>query len=99
MKVVTIMVKLDTFLQALPKPDEKRLVGLEARVWQRIEASKPYAYFSKMPLWLKGLPVASTLLFGGVIGANANPVHNELDAFSTAPAYSISQIMSSCCGE
>jgi len=96
---MTIMVKLDAFLQELSKPDEKRLVGLEARVWQRIEASQPYAYFSKMPLWLKGLPVASTLLFGSVLGANASPVHNELDAFSAAPAYSISQIVAPCCGE
>jgi len=90
--------KLDTYLRAMPKPDEKRLVGLEARVWQRIEASAPYAYFSKMPLWLKSLPVASALLFGGVIGASASPAQNDLDVFSTAPVYSVSKIMVSCCG-
>jgi hypothetical protein len=89
---------LDTFLRDLPGPNEKRLVGLEARVWQRIEASTPYAYFSKMPLWLKSLPIASALLFGGVIGASATPAYNDLDVFSTAPAYSVSKIMVSCCG-
>ena len=91
------MVKLDTYLQALPQPDEKKMVGLEARVWQRIEASKSYVYFSKLPLWLKGLPVASALLFGGVIGANASPTYNDLDVFSAVPAYSVSTIMVSCC--
>ena len=97
MKDVIMTDRLDTYLQALPVPDEKKLVGLEARVWQRIETSKPYAYFSKMPLWLKSLPVASALLFGGVIGASAAPANNDLDAFSTAPAYSVSKIMVSCC--
>jgi hypothetical protein len=94
----TMTHKIDTYLNALPNPDEKRLVGLEARVWQRIEASTPYAYFSKMPLWVRGLPVASTLLFGGFIGANASPVHDEINAFSTVPAYSVSQMMATCCG-
>lgn len=89
--------ELDAYLQALPGPDEKRLVGLEARVWQRIETSKSYAYFSNLPLWLKGLPVASTLLFGGVIAANASPGYNDFGAFSTVPAYSVSTIMVSCC--
>ncbi len=96
------MGELDEFLEKLPDPDEKRLVGLEARVWQRIEGSKPYAYFSGLPLWLKSLPIASALLFGGVIGASASPASkdlagNDLDAFSAAPAYSISKIMVSCC--
>ncbi|HFE38466.1 MAG TPA: hypothetical protein ENK06_08640 [Gammaproteobacteria bacterium] len=91
------MDNLDKYLQELPHPDEKRLVGLEARVWQRIEGSKPYAYFSGLPLWLKSLPVASALLFGGVIGASATPAYNDLDAFSTAPAYSVSNMMVSCC--
>jgi len=90
--------ELDAYLQALPEPDEKRLVGLEARVWQRIETSKSYAYFSNLPLWLKGLPIASALLFGGVIGANASPTNNDLDVFSTSPAYSMSKIIESCCG-
>ncbi|MCF6220665.1 MAG: hypothetical protein L3J65_06095 [Robiginitomaculum sp.] len=90
--------KLDAYLHAMPEPDEKRLVGLEARVWQRIETSAPYAYFSKMPLWLKGLPVASTLLFGSVIGANASTTSNDLGVFSATPAYSVTQMMVPCCG-
>ena len=89
--------KLDDYLQVLPKPDEGRLAGLEARVWQRIETSRPYAYFTKLPLWVKGLPIASALLFGGVIGANAAPTNNDMDIFSPMPAYSVSQIMASCC--
>jgi len=91
------MNNIDKLLQAMPGPDEKRLVGLEARVWQRIEASKPYAYFSGLPLWLKSMPIATTLLIGGAIGANATPVFNDLDVFSTTPAYSVSKIMVSCC--
>jgi len=89
--------KFDQILQSLPSPDEKRLVGLEARVWQRIETSKPYAYFSGLPLWLKSAPIATALLFGGVVGAGASPVQNELDVFSSAPSYSVSKIMVSCC--
>ncbi|HFE38438.1 MAG TPA: hypothetical protein ENK06_08490 [Gammaproteobacteria bacterium] len=93
------MNKLDNYLQALPPPDESRLVGLEARVWQRIEGSKPYAYFSGLPLWLKSLPIATTLFIGGAIGANAAPTGNDLDVFSPTPAYSVSKIMVSCCAE
>jgi hypothetical protein len=92
------MDKLDEFLGKLPNPDEKRLLGLEARVWHRIESTKPYAYFSGLPLWLKSLPIASALLFGGVIGASASPAGNDLDVFSAAPSYSVSKIMVSCCG-
>jgi len=91
------MDKLDTYLQSLPKPDEKRLVGLEARVWQRIETSKPYSAFMGLSLWLKSLPIATTLLIGGTIGASASPVGNDLDVFSSTPAYSVSELMVSCC--
>jgi len=91
------MKKLDTYLQSLPKPDEKKLVGLEARVWRRIETSKPYSTFMGFPLWLKSLPVATALLFGGVIGAGANPAQSDLDVFSTAPSYSVSSMMVACC--
>lgn len=90
---------LKQVLATLPKPDEQRLVGLEARVWQRIESAKPYAYFTGLPLWLKSMPIATTLLFGGVIGASATPAPSDLDVFSAAPVYSISQIMMSCCDE
>lgn len=89
--------KIDQIIQNLPAPNEKRLVGLEARVWQRIETSKSYVYFSGLPLWLKGAPVATALLFGGVIGAGASPVQNDLDVFSSTPSYSVSKIMVSCC--
>ncbi len=89
---------LDKYLQTLPSPDEKRLVGLEARVWQRIEASAPYAYFTGLPLWLKTAPIATALLFGATIGANASPKQEGLDIFSTTPSYSVTQIMVPCCG-
>jgi len=89
--------KLDILLQSLRPLDEKRLVGLEGRVWQRIENSKPYTYFAGLPLWLKSLPIATTLLVGGAIGASASPTQQDLDVFSMAPAYSISKIMAPCC--
>ncbi|GEM_PF-6147850 len=88
---------LESILKSLPEPDESRLVGLEARVWQQIENSRPYAYFSALPLWLKSLPVLSALVFGGVIGASANPAGNDLDVFSSTPAYSVSNLMAACC--
>ncbi len=93
------MDKLDTYLKALPPVDENRLAGLEARVWQRIDASKAKMYFSGLPLWLKSLPVAAALLFGGVIGASAMPAQSDLEVFSTAPAYSVSNMMADCCAE
>ena len=90
--------KLDILLSELSPPDQGRLTGLEAKVWQRIESLKPFAYFSAMPLWLKSLPIATTLLVGGTIGASAAPASYEFDAFSSAPSYSISKIMVPCCG-
>lgn len=90
--------KLDILLSELSAPDQARLAGLETRVWQRIESSRPFAYFSAMPIWLKSLPIATTLLIGGTIGANAAPVSNDMDAFSSTPSYSISKIMVPCCG-
>ncbi len=90
--------KLDILLGELSPPDQGQLDGLETRVWQRIENSRPFAYFSAMPIWLKSLPIATTLLIGGTIGANATPAYNEMDAFSSTPSYSISKIMVPCCG-
>jgi len=94
--------KLDILLSELSAPDQGRLTGLETRVWQCIEnartASGPFAYFSAMPLWLKSLPIATTLLIGGTIGASAAAISNDLDAFSSTPSYSISKIMVPCCG-
>ncbi len=90
--------KLDILLSELSPPDQGRLTGLEARVWLRIENSRPFAYFSAMPLWLKSLPIATTLLVGSTIGASATPTYNDMDAFSSTPSYSISKIMVPCCG-
>jgi len=90
--------KLDILLSELSPPDQGRLAGLEARVWQRIESSRPFAYFSVMPMWVKGLPIATTLLIGGTIGASATPAYDEMNAFSSTPSYSISKIMVPCCG-
>lgn len=89
--------KLEQFLQALPNPDEQKLVGLEARVWKRIETAQSYAYFAALPIWIKNLPIATTLLIGGMVGAGANPVKHDLDVFSAAPSYSINNIMVPCC--
>ena len=90
--------KLDILLSELSPPDQDRLVGLEARVWQHIENSRPFAYFTALPIWIKGLPIATTLLISGTIGANAAPVSDEMDVFSSTPSYSISKIMVPCCG-
>ncbi len=90
--------KLDILLSELAAPDQSRLSGLEARVWQRIERSRPFSYFSAMPIWLKGLPIATTLLISGTIGANAASIPNEMDVFSSTPSYSVSKIMVTCCG-
>ncbi len=92
--------KLDKYLQSLPEPDESKLVGLEARVWQRIEQSRSFfTDFLNLPLWLKSLPVISALTFGGVIGASAVPANNELDIFSSSPSYSVSKLIMPCCNE
>ncbi len=87
-------VSLDKITRELRKQaDNASLVSLEARIWQRIEASRPSALMARSLLVLRLLPIIIALGLGGTVGARAMTSEHELSAFSAIPAYSVLRLV------
>ena len=86
--------KLDNTIRELSKQvNDTSLVGLEAQVWQRIEASRPGPLMTRTLLALRLLPIVIALGLGGTVGARAMTTEHELSAFATIPAYSVLRLV------
>jgi hypothetical protein len=70
-----------------------RLINLEARVWQRLDAARlgPRALFSLQAA--RVLPIVVALVLGGAAGARSMTSQDGLSAFAAAPAYSVLQLV------
>lgn len=70
-----------------------KLTGLEARIWQKLEAArlKPGMLFAMQAL--QALPVVMALVLGGAAGASAMASYDDFAAFSAMPAYSVARLV------
>jgi hypothetical protein len=88
--------KLDSLTNTLRIEDESALapIGLEARVWQTLDASpRPHSTAFFVMQALRALPIVVTLMLCGAVGARAMTTHDEVSAFAPVPAYSIMQLV------
>ncbi|PHS21919.1 MAG: hypothetical protein COA85_12255 [Robiginitomaculum sp.] len=70
-----------------------RLINLEARVWLRIDTVRPGPRVLFSLQAARVLPVVIALVLGGAAGARSMTSHEQLSAFSAAPAYSVLQLV------
>lgn len=87
--------KLDRLISALREKDSAiDPVGLEARVWQRLDAAQPRQNMLLFMRALRALPVVAALVMGSAAGAGAVAAsQHELGAFAAVPAYSVAQLV------
>ncbi|MDQ7019773.1 MAG: hypothetical protein Q9M33_11480 [Robiginitomaculum sp.] len=70
-----------------------RLINLEARVWQRLEASRLGRRLHFSLEAVRALPIVLALVLGGAAGARSMTSQDRLSAFATTPAYSVLQLV------
>ncbi len=75
--------------------NSSRLVGLEARVWQKLEADHRHEFLVRSGLLWRGATLSLVLIIGGIVGATTVPAKASasLEPFSSAPAYSVMRLV------